>query len=149
LPPRPKHKLSVSAYYEKIAGEDAASRIKAAVDDIDYLLTRYGGDKAWLGAGGKPVLFIYGRALHELPPADWQEVIAQVRRDNPVGVALIADSLDPRFVSVFDGANTYSIAGQTQHKSPPEIRAWAHAAYPNMVAAGPGKNLGRDGDPWL
>ena len=78
--------------------------------------------------------------MHELSPADWQEVLAQVRHDNPGGVVLIADSLDPQFVSLFDGASTYNITGQTQHKSPPEIRAWAHAAYPKMVAAaGPGK----------
>jgi glycoprotein endo-alpha-1,2-mannosidase len=135
-----KHRLAVSAYYEKIAGEGAANRVNAAVGDIDYLLSRYGGDKAWLRAGGKPVLFVYGRALHELSPADWQEVLTRVQRDNPGGVVLIADSLDPRFVSLFDGASTYNITGQTQHKSPPEIRAWAHAAYPKMVAAaGPGK----------
>jgi glycoprotein endo-alpha-1,2-mannosidase len=135
-----KHKLTVSAYYEKISGEDAASRITAAVGDIDYLLGRYGSDKAWLRAAGKPVLFVYGRALHELSPADWQEVLAQVRRDNQQGVVLIADSMDSRFVAAFDGASTYNITGQTQHKSPPEIRAWARAAYPKMVAAaGPGK----------
>ncbi len=135
-----KHKLSVSAYYEKIAGDDAASRIKAAVGDIDYLLTRYGADKAWLRAGGKPVVFVYGRALNQLSPPDWQDVIAKVRRDNPGGVVLIAGSLDRKFVSVFDGASTYNITGQTQHKSPPEIRAWAHIAYPKRVAAaGPGK----------
>jgi hypothetical protein len=130
-----KEGLAVSAYYEKIAGDDAASRIKAAVSDIDYLLTRYGGDKVWLRASGKPVLFVYGRALHELSPADWQEVLAQVRRDQPGGVVLIADSLDPQLVSLFGGASTYNITGQTQHKSPPEIRAWAHTAYPKMVAA--------------
>ena len=130
-----KHELTGTAYYEKIAGEDAATRIKSAIDDIDYLLTRYGGDKAWLRASGKPVLFVYGRALHELSPADWQEVLAQVRRDQPGGVVLIADSLDPQLVSLFGGASTYNITGQTQHKSPPEIRAWAHTAYPKMVAA--------------
>jgi glycoprotein endo-alpha-1,2-mannosidase len=135
-----KHKFAVSAYYEKMAGDDVVSRIKAAVVDIDYLLTHYGTDKAWLRAGGKPVLFVYGRALHELAPADWQEVIAQVRRDNSGGVVLIADSLDPKFVSIFDGSSTYNITGQIQHKSPSEIAAWAHAAYPKMVAgAGPGK----------
>jgi hypothetical protein len=135
-----KHKLAVSAYYEKIAGDDAASRIKSAVDDIDYLLTRYGSDEAWLRAGGTPVLFVYGRALHELSPADWREVIAQIRHDNPGGVVLIPDSLGARFVSIFDGASTYNITGQTQHKSSAEIRAWAHAAYPERVAAaGPGK----------
>jgi len=34
-----KHKLLVCAYYEKIAAEDTASRIKAAVRDIDYLFS--------------------------------------------------------------------------------------------------------------
>jgi len=62
-------------------------------------------------------------------------VLAQVRRDQPGGVVLIADSLDPQLVSLFGGASTYNITGQTQHKSPPEIRAWAHTAYPKMVAA--------------
>jgi len=135
-----KQKLSVSAYYEKIAGEDTTSRIKAAVADIDYLLNHYGSERVWLRAGGKPVLFVYGRALHELSPADWQDVIAQVRRDNPGGVVLVADSQDRAFASTFDGTSTYNITGQTQRKSPPEIRAWAHAAYPKMIAAaGPGK----------
>ena len=51
-----KHKLLVSAYYEKIAAEDTASRITAAVGDIDYLLSHYGRDKAWLrlGCGADP-----------------------------------------------------------------------------------------------
>jgi Glycosyl hydrolase family 99 len=117
-----KHKLLVSAYYEKIAAEDTASRIKAAVGDIDQLLSRYSGDKAWLRAGGKPVLFVYNRALHELSPADWQAVIAQVRQDNPGGVVLVADSQDRAFVSIFDGASTYNITGQTHHKSPRDSR---------------------------
>jgi Glycosyl hydrolase family 99 len=104
-----KRKLAVSAYYEKVAGEDAANRVKAAVGDIDYLLRRYGGDKAWLHANGKPVLFVYERALHELSPADWQEVLAQVGRDNPGAVVLIVDSLDPQYGSLFGGASTYTL----------------------------------------
>src|SRR5437879_4462524 len=80
-----------------------ASLIRSAVGDLDYLLARYGGDKTWLRAGGKPVLFVYGRALRELSPADWQEGATQVRRDNPGGVVLIADSLNPSWASVFDG----------------------------------------------
>jgi glycoprotein endo-alpha-1,2-mannosidase len=135
-----KYKLSVSVYYEKIAGDDIASRVKSAVGDIDYLLTRYSNHKAWLRAGGQPVLFVYGRALLQLSPADWRGVIAEVRSVNPAGVVLIAGSLDPKFVSVFDGASTYNITGQTQRKVPAEIRAWAHSAFPKRVAAaGSGK----------
>src|SRR5438067_9857703 len=122
-----KHGLAVSAYYEKIGGEDAASRKAAAIADLSYLLARYAQHKAWLRADGKPVVFVYGRALHQLSPAEWQEVIAQVRRDNPGGVPLGADALDPKYVGVFDGASTYNITGQTQHKTPPQIRDWAGA----------------------
>jgi hypothetical protein len=132
--------LAVSAYYEKVAGEDAASRKRAAIADLDYLLSHYAAHKAWLRAAGKPVVFVYGRAIHQLSPAEWQEVIAQVHRDNPGGVALIADSFEHNFVAAFDGASTYNITGQTQHKTPPQLHDWARAAYPKMVAAaGPGK----------
>jgi glycoprotein endo-alpha-1,2-mannosidase len=134
-----KHGLAVSAYYEKISGDDAASRGKSAVADLDYLLAQYGSNKAWLRAGGKPVIFVYGRALTALPLEQWRDVIAEVRRDNPGGVVLIADSFAPDYVAVFDGASTYNITGQTQHKSPEEAAGWAHAAYPKMVAAAQGK----------
>jgi hypothetical protein len=78
--------------------------------------------------------------LRQLSPSEWQEVAAQLRRDNPSGVVLIADSLDPKDLTAFDGASTYNITSQTQHKTPPEVREWAHGAYPKMVAAaGPGK----------
>lgn len=135
-----KQGLAVSAYYEKVSGDDAASRTKAAVADLDYLLSNYATHKAWLRAGRQPVVLVYGRALRQLLPAEWQAVIAQVRRDNPGGVALVADSLDPALVTAFDGVSTYNITGQTLHKTPSQIREWAHAAYPKMVAAaGPGK----------
>jgi glycoprotein endo-alpha-1,2-mannosidase len=142
-----RHGLSISAYYEKIPGKDTSSRIRAAVADLDYLLARYGTDKAWLHDGGKPVLFLYGRAVHQLSQAEWQDVVAQVRRDNPGGVVIIVntidpgigDSFDPQRASVFDGTSASNITGQTQHKSPQQIREWAHVAYPKMVAAAAGK----------
>jgi glycoprotein endo-alpha-1,2-mannosidase len=135
-----KHGLAVSAYYEKIPGEDAPARVKAAIGDLDYLLSHYAAHKAWLRAAGKPIVFVYTRAIHQLSPAEWREVIAQVHRDNPGGVALVADSLEASFVAAFDGASTYNITRQTQHKTPPQIRDWARVAYPRLVAAaGPGK----------
>jgi glycoprotein endo-alpha-1,2-mannosidase len=135
-----RHGLAVSAYYEKVSGEDVASRKAAAIADLDYLLKQYATRQAWLRVAGRPVVFVYVRSLHQVPLAEWQDVIAQIRHDNPGGVTLIADALDPKYVSTFDGASTYNITGQTQHKSPPQIREWAHAAYPKIVAAaGPGK----------
>jgi glycoprotein endo-alpha-1,2-mannosidase len=135
-----RHELTVTAYYEMIRGPDEPTRMRAAVADLDYLFAIYGTDKAWLRAGGKPAVFIYKHALQQLPPAVWRQVVEQVRRDNPGGVRLIADSLDPAVVALFDGASTYNVTGQTQHKTPAQVRAWAHEAYPHMVAAAaPGK----------
>jgi glycoprotein endo-alpha-1,2-mannosidase len=130
-----RHGLVVSAYYETIEGADATTRKKSAIADLDYLLTHYATDEAWLRAEGKPVIFVYTRALDALSPADWREVMTQVRIENPGGVLLVADSVDRAFVSVFDGASTYNITGLTQRKSPQQIQAWAHDAYPQMVAA--------------
>lgn len=135
-----RHGLGVTAYYEKAEGGDPANRKTAAVADLDYLIGHYGGDRAWLRVDGKPVVFVYGRALGALAPADWRQVLAQVRHDNPSGALFVADSQKPEYVSVFDGASTYNITGQTQHRTPPQIAAWAHAAFPAMVAAaGTGK----------
>jgi hypothetical protein len=63
--------------------------------------------------------------LRELSAADWQVVVARVRRDNPAGIVLIADSLGRGYVATFDGASTYNITGQTKYKSLSEIDAWA------------------------
>jgi glycoprotein endo-alpha-1,2-mannosidase len=127
--------LTVAIYYD---GNDVTNR-GAAAADLDYLLKQYGTNKAWLRADGKPVIFVYGRALNALPPSAWREVIAQVRHDNPGGVVLICDSFKPEYVAQFDGASTYNITDQTQHKTPAEAAAWAHVAYPEMVAGAQGK----------
>jgi glycoprotein endo-alpha-1,2-mannosidase len=135
-----RHDMSVSVLYEKIAGADPAARIGNAVADLNYLLSHYAGDKAWLRVGGKPVLFVYGRALRELSPADWQLVIGRVRRDNPGGMLLIATALDPPLAPVFDGIGRYNFAQLAQQKTSPQLRAWAHAYFPQIVAAaGSGK----------
>jgi glycoprotein endo-alpha-1,2-mannosidase len=134
-----RHGLVVSAYYEQIVG-DPAGRKATAIADLDYIVSRYGNDPAWLKVAGKPVLFIYGRALQALSLDQWQEVLAQVRRDNPRGVVFIADSLAREPLSVFDGSSTYNITGDTKRLSPPQLQAWGHTAYPRMAAvAGPGK----------
>lgn len=130
-----RHGLSVTAYYEKVGGADPAARAQAAIADLDYILSHYAGDKAWLRVGGTPVVFIYGRAMRALTTSQWQQVLTQVRADNPGGLATVVETLDAPLLGPFDGASLYNITGQTQRKSPMLTRTWAHAAYPGMVAA--------------
>ncbi len=130
----------VSAHYETVTGKTPESRMIAAVTDLDYILQRYAGDKAWLRALGKPVVFVYDRAATQLTPAQWASVLAKVRRDNPGGVIVVADTLEPAYISVFDGAALYNVTGNTWHKPPGEVSYWAHGAYPKVAAvAGAGR----------
>ncbi|MGB7600913.1 MAG: glycoside hydrolase family 99-like domain-containing protein [Candidatus Sulfotelmatobacter sp.] len=132
--------LVVSAILEEIPGDDHVRKMQSAVQEIDYLLARYAGESAWLRAGGKPVIYVYGRALHALLPDEWREAISAVRRDNPGGVMLIADEFKPEYASVFDGASNYNVTTSTYNKGPTQLRIWAHNTYPLMVeSAGPGK----------
>jgi glycoprotein endo-alpha-1,2-mannosidase len=134
------HGLAVSAYYEKIDGADAASREASAIADLGYLLRQYGRNPGWLRAHGRPVVFVYGRAVHQLSPDEWQHVAAQVRRGSPGGLVLVGDTFETKYAATFDAKSAYNITGQTHHKTPTQIREWAHLAYPHIVAeAGPGK----------
>jgi hypothetical protein len=130
-----RHGLAISAYYEQIVGDDPAARKARAIADLDYIVGRYGIHPGWLRVSGKPVVFIYERALQALPWTQWQEVLAQVRRDNPGGVLFIADSLDREALAVFDGSSTYNITENTKRLSPPQLQSWGRTAYRQMVAA--------------
>jgi glycoprotein endo-alpha-1,2-mannosidase len=130
-----RHGFVISAYYENIAGRSIRARERAAIADLNYIVGKYGANSAYLHVAGKPVVFIYGRALRELSPAGWRAVVTQVRRDNPGGVALIAPAVSPAYVALFDGVATYNVTAYTKNMTPTQLRAWARANYPRMVAA--------------
>jgi hypothetical protein len=127
-----RHGLAVTVYFETVHPRQGPSP-EGAVKDVLYLLERYGGHKAWLKVGGKPVLFIYGRALGQIKLEGWQEVIAQVNQRHPGGAVFIGDRITEEAARVFDGVHTYNPTGRTAGKSPEELRAWARAAYPEWV----------------
>jgi glycoprotein endo-alpha-1,2-mannosidase len=129
------HQLAVSVSVARITDTQSTSRTRGAIAEIEHLLRNYAGDPAWLRVGGKPVLFIYGRAVHQLSTADWREVIDQVQRDISGGVFLVADSPGPDYRPLFEAFNHYNITGETQHKTPPQIRDWARRTYRQRVAA--------------
>src|SRR5437764_1448312 len=52
-----RHGMAISAYYEKIVGDDPSKHKAAAIADFNYLLKRYATHKAWLRAAGRPVVF--------------------------------------------------------------------------------------------
>jgi hypothetical protein len=49
-------------YYETTAGLDNT------IEDISYLLDKYGNSSSWYRIDGRPVIYIYGRAIQQLNP---------------------------------------------------------------------------------
>jgi hypothetical protein len=124
--------LHVSAYIEQIRPADAPT-VASATQDILDVLERHAGHPAWLRAAGKPVIFVYARAIAQLSLQDWSSVVAQIDDRYPGGALLIADRISPEAARVFGGIHTYNPTGLTAGKPVDEIRAWAHAAFAGWI----------------
>ena len=140
-----KSDFHVTAYFETIKPKRGQTKVDAAAGDLLYLLNQYAGSPAWLTFHGKPVVFIYGRALQQLPLDEWNAVVARVRANYPRGVALIADvgtthrqqiqgSPALQSAAVFSGVHVYNITGETKGMAPAAVAAWARTTYAQIVA---------------
>src|ERR1043166_6148993 len=121
-----KHGLAVTVYFETVHQGGAAK-------DVMYLLEHYARHSAWLKVGGKPVVFVYGRAVGEIKVDGWLKVINEVNQSYPGGAVFIGDQISANAARVFDGIHTYNPTGQTAGKSAEQVRAWAHTNYPKWV----------------
>lgn len=134
-----KHGLKITVYYETVPPRGNPT-VDGAVNDLLYIMTQYGKHPGWLKVGGKPVIFIYGRAVGELKLEGWEKVIAQFNEKYPGKAVFIGDRITPEAARIFDGIHTYNPTGLTKGKSLDEIRDWAKTTFPQWVAtAGPGK----------
>lgn len=132
----PHHALKLSAYYEKlpnhVANADRDVKVDAAVADLVYLVRRHAGQPGWLRIEGRPVFFVFRRAVQQLGPEGWARVRAKLDAQG-VPVALIADTpLDVPtlpFLATFDGVHSYNDANHTAGLSADQIRKWAIPAF--------------------
>ena len=127
-----RHQLAACVYYENVPGPATP---KAAADDIAKLVRRYGKHPAYLTAAGRPVVFIYGRALEKLGLGGWLAAATQIGRRCDPAPALIGDRLSYGAACVFDGTHTYNTAGALRGKDPAEARNWAAATYAHWLQA--------------
>ena len=125
-----KHGLKVTVYYETVPPRDAP-KPEGAVDDLLYILERYGNHPAWLKAEGMPVVFVYGRAIGQIKLDGWKQVIAKVKEKRPV--VFIGDQITEAAAEVFDGIHTYNPTGRVAGKTAAEIREWAATNFPAWV----------------
>ncbi|MCX7968079.1 MAG: hypothetical protein N3B10_06255 [Armatimonadetes bacterium] len=124
-----KFGLEVTAYFETVP----TRRKEQALEYVMHLLNRYGKHPAWLKLNGKPVIFVYGRAIGEIGLDGWLWVIVEANRRYEGGAVFIGDQISKRAARIFDGIHTYNITDQTAGKSPEEIRKWAEQTFPNWV----------------
>jgi glycoprotein endo-alpha-1,2-mannosidase len=132
------HGLTACIYYETVPKPQTPS---SAAEDIIKVLDKYGKHPAHLRVNGKPVVFVYGRALQELGLVDWLEAMKRVNAGYEGGVTAIGDQFSYGAARVFDGIHTYNTAGQLRGKDPAEARQWASETYASWVqlADGAGK----------
>jgi len=121
-----RHGRVVSAYYETIRG---AGVVSSAATDLVYLVSKYGAHPAWLKVAGRPVIFVYGRALGQMGPLErWQEVRERVHKATGSDPFLIGDRIDAESAAVFDGIHTYNTVGLLAGKSVEQMRRQNRAA---------------------
>ena len=61
-----ENNFEFTIYYETTSG------VGSTVNDILYLLNNYADSSSWYKIDGRPVIYIYGRALHQLYPKMWK-----------------------------------------------------------------------------
>ena len=115
--------FKISVYWEQVPGT-GAERNARAINDLVYLVTRFGTNDAFLKVGRQPVIFIYERVLSQIPKASWPAIISGARaKAGPF--LLIADKYEETNARLFDGLHRYNISWAGVGKTPAELRAWA------------------------
>jgi len=125
--------VEATVYWETAPGS-GREQVQQAIDDLVYILTRYAGSPAFLKLDGKPVIFVYGRVMGQMPSASWPAVIEGVQKRWKKDFLLIADGYNEAYARIFDGVHTYNVAGSCRDRTPDQIRTWAARAYPDAVA---------------
>lgn len=125
------NRFNVTVYWETAPG-GGRGQIDGAVSDLTYIISHYGSNSAFLKVDGKPVVFVYGRVMAQIPFSAWPEIISRAHA-RAGDFLLICDGYAPRNTAIFDGLHTYNICGQVKGKTPDELRAWSSGYYRRAV----------------
>ncbi len=127
-----KRNFEATVYWETAPGKGNA-QVRKAVNDLLYVLRKYGGHPAFLKVDGKPVIFAYGRVMAEVPVERWPQIIAQTREGYGKDFLLIADGYSERNAQLFDGIHTYNICSWVRDKTPDELRELSRKQFADAV----------------
>lgn len=126
-----KKGFHVSVYWETAPGK-GTGQISQAISDLVYLVNHYGVRKVFLKVDGKPVIFVYGRVVQQVPLESWPAILSGARA-KAGDFMLVADGCDDEHARVFDAVHVYSFAGALVHMKLDELAAWARKNYAAAV----------------
>ena len=103
--------FKISIYWERAPG-DGQDQINEAINDISYVLNKYGKSQAFLKVDGKPVIFAYNRVtLFSMPVSSWPAIIQGIRKraGDFVFFGDIGDDQQSPGAYLFDGIHSYGV----------------------------------------
>ncbi|MCX7011560.1 MAG: glycoside hydrolase family 99-like domain-containing protein [Candidatus Sumerlaeota bacterium] len=113
------HGRVVTVYYETTAKTDATD--EKAAERLAYVIQTHTSHPAWLKVNGRPVIFIYVRAVNEIKPAErWTTIRKLVVEKTGVDPFLVGDGINDANAKVFDGTHQYNTAGRLRGLDKPE-----------------------------
>lgn len=124
--------FEVSVYWETAPGEGKV-KIARAVDDLVYILEKYGEHPAFLKLDGKPVIFVYGRVMNQVAMNEWPAIITLTRERTGKEFLLVADGYKDGYARMFGGIHTYNICGWVQNKGIDELRELSKQSFASAV----------------
>ena len=123
--------FKTTIYWETAPGK-GREQITRAVSDLVYVLKKYGPRKAFLKVDGKPVIFIYGRVMDEVPLTSWPAILTEARAQAG-DFLLIADGYKESFARMFDGVHTYNNCAEVAGKPSEALHTWSRQHYSSAV----------------
>jgi glycoprotein endo-alpha-1,2-mannosidase len=110
-----------------------SERVTKVESDMHYLIDRYARKAAWLKVNGIPVVFLYKRALVQIPYVDWGRIEDAVATQDAPGMLFIADDLSAEAARIFSGIHTFGITKYTAGLSLADLATWAQTNYAQDV----------------
>lgn len=126
-----KFGMNACIYYEVVPSPKSP---QDAADDILQILNKYAAHPAYLKINGKPVIFVYNRALDDIGLYGWYQVRQILNEKYKNGTVLIGDQMSYGSACVFDGIHTYNTCGYFRGKSVEQISAWCETQYTQWVS---------------
>lgn len=133
-----KQNFKISVYWETAPG--GLEQVERAVQDVYYIIGKFGKSPSFLKVDGKPVIFAYDRITSEVPASSWPEIFRKAH-DKAGDFVLIMDGYKTADAFLSDGLHTYAFAGMPNElwgsglrkENLSDLRQWVAGFYKSGV----------------